>query len=283
MLLNLLAHKLGRRLGIPSVVIIGAIALFNSGALGGLFSNNASSGIFGDENSPSIIDSSSSFEHCSTAEDANSYDDCRVLATAVSLDSVWSELLPNEENLTYQRPQLVLAEGQVQSACGRSNISQGGPFYCPSDHTVYMSTPFFQQLKNMGGSDGPFAQMYVTAHEFGHHIQQLMGTLSHSDYSNPGADSGAVQVELQADCYAGVWASRADKGSEAILDPITQKQVQQAIATAQSIGDDAIQRSAGQDVNPDAWTHGSSEQREKWFLQGYQGGKVQSCQQSFNR
>ena len=163
----------------------------------------------------------------------------------------------------------MLGEGQLSTGCGSANISQTGPFYCPADQTVYMSVPFFDQLKALGGSNGDFAVMYVTAHEFAHHLQQTMGTLQYSNYQDPGADSGAVQVEVQADCYAGVWASQADKGENALLDPLTESQIQQAIDTARAIGDDAIQRSAGQQVNPDLWTHGSSEQRVSWFTKGY--------------
>ena len=111
----------------------------------------------------------------------------------------------------------------------------------------------------------------------------MEGTLGLSDYNQPGADSNAVKIELQADCYAGLWASHADKGPDAVLDPLTQDQVNQAVKSARAIGDDVIQQSSGQHVNPDKWTHGSSKQRVDSFLRGYQGGTMASCKQSFNR
>ena len=130
---------------------------------------------------------------------------------------------------------------------------------------------------NFGGDDAPLAQMYIVAHEFGHHIQNLEGTLGLSDYDDPGADSNAVKIELQADCYAGLWASYADKGDNPLLEPITKEQVSDAVAAAQAVGDDNIQRRSGGQVQPDSWTHGSSEQREKAFLAGYNSGKMSQC------
>lgn len=274
LLFSLLASRLGRRFGIPGVLIAGGVLFFANGGLSNIQG--------GSPQQNSAQRNSSSFAHCQTAEDANTNDDCRVLATAMSLDQVWSEILPQDKGIRYTKPELVLAKGRASTGCGAANISQTGPFYCPGDETVYMSVPFFQELQNMGGSGGAFSQIYVTAHEFGHHVQNLMGTLGNSNYDDPGADSGAVQVELQADCYAGLWASHADKGAEALLDPITQEQVEQAITTARAIGDDAIQESSGAAVNPDQWTHGSSEQRQEWFIRGYQGGTMSSCDQPFN-
>lgn len=274
LLFSLLASRLGRRVGIPGIAIVGAIYLFTNGGFANLIGGSSQQG--------ALQRGGDSLEHCQTAEDANSNDDCRVLATAVSLDQVWSEMLPEAQGIDYKEPGLTLVSGSASTACGAANITQTGPFYCPGDETVYMSVPFFDEIRKMGGSDGPFAQIYVTAHEFGHHVQNLMNTLGNSNYDDPGADSGAVQVELQADCYAGLWASRADKGEDALLEPITEEQVGQAIATARAIGDDAIQESSGAQVNPDQWTHGSSEQRQEWFMRGYQGGTMTSCNQPFN-
>mgnify|MGYP002712999864 CR=1 FL=1 len=132
-------------------------------------------------------------------------------------------------------------------------------------------------------SAGDFAQAYVIAHEVGHHIQNLEGTLGLSDYDDPGADSNAVKIELQADCYAGLWASYADKGDNPLLEPITKEQVSDAVAAAQAVGDDNIQRRSGGQVQPDSWTHGSSEQRQESFLRGYQGGTMESCHEDFRR
>ncbi|HIW96485.1 MAG TPA: neutral zinc metallopeptidase [Candidatus Corynebacterium gallistercoris] len=284
LLFTLLFSTIGRRFGIPGLIVVGIAMFIFSGGMGSLTGNNSShqAGV-GNHQGGTQVGQGADFSHCKTAEDANNNDDCRLLATGVSLDQFWSQALPQEAGIQYTEPKLVIAEGQVSTGCGTSNISQTGPFYCPNGQTVYMSVPFFDQLRQMGGSDGAFSQMYVTAHEFGHHIQNLQNTLGLSDYNNPGADSNAVKLELQADCYAGLWATHADKGSNALLEPLTQTQVEQAVTTAKSIGDDAIQSSSGQEVNPDQWTHGSSEQRVEWFTRGYQGGTMQSCAQDFNR
>lgn len=271
-LVALLAGSIGRRFGIPGIIIAGlAVFFFNGGT--NMFSSTTHNAVPQGQN----------LDHCVTADDANTYDDCRILAAGVALDAFWEEALPANENIAYTKPQLVIGSGQLSTGCGASDISQTGPFYCPGDQTVYMAVPFFERLKQMGGSDGEFAQLYVVAHEFGHHIQDQQGTLSLSNYNDPGQGSNAVKIELQADCYAGMWAAHADKGADAMLDPITQSQVQQAITTARAIGDDAIQSSAGQRVNPDLWTHGSSQQRIDSFLRGYQGATMDSCRQSFNR
>lgn len=273
-IVSLLAGLIGRKFGIPGVIIAGLLVAFFSGGGTSMFNSGS-----GSQQAPQ----GGELEHCNTFEDANKYDDCRILATGKSLDEYWTAALPDNEGIQYEAPGLRIAEGQINTGCGSANISQTGPFYCPGDQTVYMSVPFFDQLKQMGGSNGGFSQMYVTAHEFGHHIQQQQGTLSLSNYNDPGEESLAVQVELQADCYAGLWASNADKGENAMMDPITQEQVQEAIKTAQAIGDDAIQSSAGQEVNPDLWTHGSSEQRTDAFIRGYQGGTMKSCRAEFNK
>lgn len=273
-LVALLASSIGRRFGIPGMIIAAVVVFFFSG--GGNM-------IGGGDDASQQQQQGEALQGCDTAADANEREDCRIAGTKKSLDDFWTEALPANADIQYTKPQVRIEESQVSTGCGSANISQSGPFYCPADKTVYVSTGFYKQLKKMGGSDGEFSQMYVTAHEFGHHIQNLQGNLGLSDYNDPGADSNAVKMELQADCYAGMWASNADKGDKPVLDPITQDQVQQAVTTAQSIGDDAIQESAGQQVNPDSWTHGSSEQRTESFMRGYQGGTMDSCHEDFKR
>ena len=277
----LLMSTIGRRFGIPGILVVGAILFFVNGGLGMFSQSNDTAQSSGSGNSNVTDQSGGNLDHCQTIEDANNYDDCRNEGTALSLDQVWSEILPEQAGIDYTEPALMIDDGTVSTGCGTASTASTGPFYCPGDQTVYIGDDFFAQLKQMGGSDGPFAQMYVVAHEFGHHIQQLQGNLGLSDYDNPGEDSNAVKMELQADCYAGVWAAHADKGDNAYLDPVTEEQVSQAIASAQAIGDDAIQSSNGGEVNPDAWTHGSSEQREQWFSTGYDNGTVDSCVQDF--
>lgn len=281
-LLGLIMGIVGSKFGLPGIIVVAAVAFFAGGGTG-LFSDGGSTGTPGGSGGSGTAASGSSLEHCRTWQDANAYDDCRIEGTAVSLDAVWSQILPAQTGITYTEPAVKIGDGTVNTGCGTASTARTGPFYCPGDRTVYIGDDFFAQLKQMGGSDGPFAQMYVVAHEFGHHIQNLQGTIGLSDYDNAGEDSNAVKIELQADCYAGVWASHADSGENAMLDPLTDEQVSQAIISAQAIGDDAIQRSSGSAVNPDNWTHGSSEQRQQWFLQGYQGGTVNSCHQDFTR
>lgn len=192
------------------------------------------------------------------------------------MDAVWQDLLPAEAGIEYTQPGLHLFQDVATSGCGRAS-AQTGPFYCPADTTAYFDVSFFNQLGQLGGSDAPLAQMYVVAHEFGHHIQQLEGTLGMSNYNDPGEDSAAVAIELQADCYAGLWASHADKGPDAILEPITRDQLASAIQTARAVGDDNIQRRSGGEVNPDMFTHGSSQQREEAFQRGYDSGHMSAC------
>ncbi|MFC5939001.1 neutral zinc metallopeptidase [Corynebacterium choanae] len=214
--------------------------------------------------------------NCRTGADANRDVDCRLEFTARSLDQIWSEQLPTQAQLDYVAPGLTLFNGQVTTGCGAASASTG-PFYCPRDTTAYFDSSFFRQIEQLGGSNAPLAQEYIVAHEFGHHIQNLENNLGKSDYNNPGADSDAVKVELQADCYGGIWAHYADKGEDALLEPITREQLRDAVETARAVGDDNIQQRTQGRVNPDGFTHGSSEQRQEAFLAGYQTGKMSSC------
>lgn len=205
---------------------------------------------------------------------ANSDPECRMDYTANSLDQVWGELLPAQANIEYTQPGIVSFTNSVQTGCGTAS-SATGPFYCPSDQTGYFDVSFFDQLAQLGGSDAPLAQEYIVAHEVGHHIQNLEGTLGLSNYNDPGEDSAAVALETQADCYAGIWANRA--AAAGTLEPITDEQLASAIETARAVGDDNIQQRSGGQVNPDTWTHGSSEDRQRAFMSGYQSGNMSSC------
>lgn len=226
--------------------------------------------------SDSQSQSSGTLDHCQTGADANKYVDCRIEFTGISVDRVWQEQLPAQAGIEYTAPGIVVFQSTTQSGCGAASANTG-PFYCPADQKSYYDTSFFDTLVQLGGSDGELAQEYVVAHEFGHHIQQLEGTLGRSNYNQPGPDSDAVKIELQADCYAGIWAHYADKGSDAILEPLTDQQVQGALQTAKAIGDDAIQSHSGGGIQPDLWTHGSSEQRTNAFLTGYRSGRMAQC------
>lgn len=258
--------------GLGTLVLIGLFLLLGGGNTGPAPVDQGQQGQHGQGTGGQGFD----LAQCDTEGAVNEIPQCRAAATADSLNGIWNSVLPDQAGKEYSMPNLRMFEGDVQTGCGYAT-ARTGPFYCPRDKTVYLDVSFYQQLEQMGGSDGSLSQMYVIAHEWGHHIQNIEGTLGLSDYNNPGEDSAAVAIEVQADCYAGVWASHADKGPDAMLEPITEEQVKQAVATARAIGDDHIQEQAGQEVNPDAWTHGSSEQRQKLFLAGYNSGSMAKC------
>lgn len=221
-------------------------------------------------------------EHCRTGADANTYVDCRVVLTAQSLDAVWGEQLPQQTGVDYEQPGLRLFTGSVSTGCGYAT-SAVGPFYCPADRTAYFDVGFFQELVDRyGATGGPLAQEYVVAHEFGHHIQTLLGDIGRAQQDPQGPESGAVRTELQADCYAGIWAHYADRtpapGSDTpLLQPLDDADIRDALSAAAAVGDDRIQESAQGRVNPEVWTHGAGEQRQKWFLAGYRTGEVRAC------
>ena len=228
-----------------------------------------------------VTDGDQAFEQCTTGQAANEDVDCRVIATAESLDAVWSQLLPGE----YAEPELVLFTGSVSTACGEAT-SDVGPFYCPGDRTAYFDTAFFQELTDrFGASSGPLAQEYVVAHEFGHAVQDQLGQLAGVAGDRTGASSAAVRSELQADCYAGVWAHHAtntpdpDTGRP-LLQPLSPTDVADALSAAASVGDDRIQEAATGRSDPETYTHGTSEQRQRWFSTGYDGGDPAACDTS---
>jgi uncharacterized protein len=215
---------------------------------------------------------------CKTGADANRIVQCRVIATGNSVDGVWGQLARG-----YTRPQIELFSGSVDTGCGPAT-SEVGPFYCPVDQTAYFDTDFFQVLTDQfGSSSGPLAQEYVVAHEFGHHMQNLQGTLGRAQGPGAAGATGAgVRTELQADCYAGVWAHYAaitkQEGTDVTyLEPLSDKDIADAMSAASAVGDDRIQQAATGQVSPESWTHGSSEQRQKWFTVGYQSGDPNKC------
>ncbi|MGZ8179767.1 KPN_02809 family neutral zinc metallopeptidase [Williamsia sp. SKLECPSW1] len=208
-------------------------------------------------------------DSCTIAK-ANSDTICRIVATTNSLDEVWPTLVRG-----YTKPATVIfADAVSTDGCG-SATSSVGPFYCPGDRTAYFDPTFFTTLSDqLGGSNGPLAQEYVVAHEFGHHVQNLMGTMAQAQrLGSRGPTSGSVRLELQADCYAGVWADHADKGPDAMLAPISQEQISEVIQTAKAIGDDTL---SGRN-DSEGWTHGSAAQRVRWFTTGYRSGDPAAC------
>lgn len=220
-------------------------------------------------------------QQCATGADANANDDCLVQATVESADSVWGALAP-EAGIPFAEPQAVIFSGQVNTGCGMASAAVG-PFYCPADHVIYIDTSFYQELTTRFGADGGnLAKEYVIAHEYGHHIQNLEGRMDRIDHSQTGPGSDSVRLELQADCYAGVWANHAtsstDSQGQPFLQPLTSDDINSALSAATAVGDDHIQGEvAGGQVNPETWTHGSSEARRAWFTQGYGSGDPKSC------
>jgi hypothetical protein len=195
-----------------------------------------------------------------------------VAAVLGSTEDVWGEIFA-QSGATYYQPELTLFDGEVRSACGFAS-SAVGPFYCPSDRHVYLDTAFFRDLAALGGP-GEFAQAYVIGHEVGHHVQTLLGTGDRVRDAQQRGDTNGMQVamELQADCYAGVWAYHANR-THRILEP---GDVEDALAAAQAIGDDRLQRNAGRRVTPDSFTHGSSAQRQRWLRTGLETGDPNAC------
>ncbi len=222
-----------------------------------------------------------SLEDCLTGADANQRVDCRMQATALSLDDYWDHALPSQAGIAYVPPEMVIFTGSVRTGCG-SATSAVGPFYCPADQTVYLDTSFFDELATTYGSDGgPLAELYVVAHEFGHHIQNELGTMSSQNTRDQGPTSGSVRLELQADCYAGMWVQGASETKDAqgvaFLKKPTPAQIGSALSAAAAVGDDHIQETFQGQVTPHTWTHGSSEQRQRWFNTGLNSGSLQAC------
>jgi len=214
-----------------------------------------------------------------TAEQANSDRACRLSATLDSLDAYWG---PTLERHGADIPDAVEFQSSVSTACGSASAASG-PFYCPGDQTIYLDLGFFDELTaRFGARGGPLAEMYVYAHEYGHHVQHVTGIFDSADRGGTGAASDSVRVELQADCYAGIWAGNAATTQDpdtgvTYLEPITQDQLAQALDAAAAVGDDHIQQQSGASVNPDSWTHGSSAERQRWFTTGYEQRSVDAC------
>ena len=200
-------------------------------------------------------------------------DENRQFAGAVMkmTEDIWGEILPQQARVRYQQPKLVLFSGQVSSACGYAGASTG-PFYCPGDQNLYLDFDFFGELKREFKAPGDFAQAYVIAHEVGHHIQNILGTMGRVQRAGQN-NRLSVALELQADCYAGVWSNHAQKKGL-----VEAGDAEEAIRAAGAVGDDTIQRRTQGVVMPDSFTHGSSQQRMEWFAKGMRSGDMRQCE-----
>ena len=226
---------------------------------------------------------SQAFGNCRTGADANRDVQCRVIGTVNSVQDYWRRTLPEQSNgqRQWRDTKTVLYSGQTQSGCGTAS-NQVGPFYCPLDRKVYIDASFFDLLTRQFGADaGNFAQMYVVAHEYGHALQDQLGLLDRAQQDPKGPESGGVKIELMADCFAGMWAKDAsttkDKNGKTLLQPLTQKDIDSALSAATAVGDDHIMEKTQGRVSPENFTHGTSEQRRRWFMTGYQSQSINSC------
>jgi uncharacterized protein len=260
--------------------LVGTIITIVALLVGGGFGFNAMTGGSGQEG-----DNSTLREACSTAN-PNRFErtDCRNALYVNSIQDYWRDALPQTFGARYRQARTVFFAQAVNTGCGAAD-SGVGPFYCPADSQIYIDLTFYDELANRFGAPGAFAQPYVLAHEYGHHIQNLLGTsdqvrrAQQRDPSN--ANAYSVALELQADCFAGVWTRHAAETTDASGRPlftrITQQDIQQALQAAAAVGDDAIQRRAGGAVNESQFTHGSSAQRQQWFTRGFQNGDGRAC------
>jgi predicted metalloprotease len=222
---------------------------------------------------PEGAEASTLQQECEFGEDANQRQDCRIVGYVNSIQEYWSETFAQSRE-NYIEADTVLFDGQVNTGCGVAS-SQVGPFYCPSDMHIYLDLGFFEAMQTrLGAQGGSFAEGYVVAHEYGHHVQALLGFLGQGG-RGAGAESAAVRTELQADCFAGVWAGNAE--ATGFLEPLREQDIAQALDAAEAVGDDRIQEKTQGQVDRETWTHGSSEQRMRWFTTGYETGDPDAC------
>ncbi len=236
-----------------------------------LFTGTDISGLIGGGGVPNPGDTGSEIANCETGADANASDDCRLAAASLSINQFWTDTVQG-----YREPTLIIVDGSTSTQCGTASNATG-PFYCPPEETVYVDPTFFALLREQfDATAGPLAQLYVLAHEYGHHVQKLIGVMDQYPNDGTGEDSNGVRTELQADCFAGAWVAAAsrtlDENGVPYLQAPTPQQINDALNAAQTVGDDHIQQESGGVVNPESWTHGSSQQRARWFTTGLEQG-----------
>lgn len=212
------------------------------------------------------------YAHCTSGGDIQRDRECRWVAYTNSIQDYWGQALKG-----YEVTKVQTFTGQIQTGCGTADSSVG-PFYCPADHQVYLDTAFFDVLtKQLGAQGGDSAEAYVIAHEFGHHIQNLTGTMEKAQSRQTGPKSPQVRLELQADCYAGVWLAHVNQDSNGPISGLTQDDLNRALDAAKSVGDDRIQERTQGRVDRESWTHGSAESRQYWLSVGFKSGDPNKC------
>lgn len=260
--------------GIGGIIVIILVLVANHYLGGGSGSGTALD--------PSRMADTGRYAGCQTGADANDSADCARVAVENSLVAFWSVELPKQSDTAFTPEQKIETFGGViDTGCGQAS-SAVGPFYCPGDRVIYLDTTFFEAVLQgqLAGPSGDFVEPYVLAHEFGHHIQNLLGTMGRVK-TQQGPTSDSVRLELQADCYAGMWAKGAtttqDADGQVLFESITDADIQKAIEAATAVGDDRIQQQSGGRVNPEQWTHGSARSRVAWFQTGFRKGSLRAC------
>jgi uncharacterized protein len=266
----------GGGLGLVGLVIVVLLNVLGGGGSGTTGGSTVTG--FGGVSQGGTADGAELAQDCRSGSDANRDVQCAVVADINSIQDFWEQTLGGR----YTRTDTVFFSSQVQTQCGSAS-SGSGPFYCPADQLVYIDLSFYDDLRTQFGAEGGlFVDAYVLAHEYGHHVQDLLGINKQVQAGVTGAESGSVRLELQADCFAGVWANHAttvpDESGQPLIAEITQDDVDRALDAASRIGDDFIQRNLGNGrVDQNSFSHGSSAQRQKWFSTGYRSGDPNQC------